>query len=333
VSKSSSSPRAIPPLGIITATDLVARELPPVRMVVGNIIPAGLLLLAGDPKVGKSLLCQDLAISIARGGEAWGAFDVQQGQVLYLANEGGERSFRERLIRMLDGEDAPADLHIARSTELLGGHLESQLAWWLAQGSNPRLIVVDTFASVAPDQRGVNRHTEEYKSLMGLSELASSYPDVLIILVHHTNKSNEFGDVMHRISGSNGLTAATDGNAVLSRQPTANQATLTIRPRNAAESELQLQRDPSRLTWTIVEQDERAMLSRSRQRILDYLETTQREAGPKEIAEGTGLSYAAVRQQLLKMREDGQIRSRNRGQYEADTRLNHNQNKTHELMF
>lgn len=40
----------IQPLVTIAAGELMAKDLPPIRMVVGDCLPAGLLLLAGDPK-------------------------------------------------------------------------------------------------------------------------------------------------------------------------------------------------------------------------------------------------------------------------------------------
>lgn len=81
-----------------------------------------------------------------------------------------------------------------------------------------RLVVIDTYASVAPETRGVNRHQEDYNALAGLADVARRFPDVLFVLIHHTRKS-EGEDVMQRISGSNGMTGATDGNACSSGTP------------------------------------------------------------------------------------------------------------------
>jgi RecA-family ATPase len=54
---------------------------------VPGIVCEGLSLLAGPPKVGKSWLSLDLALSVAGGGKAFGAIPVQPGPVLYLALE------------------------------------------------------------------------------------------------------------------------------------------------------------------------------------------------------------------------------------------------------
>lgn len=316
----------IPKLQILRASDLLAMELPPIRMIVGPYIPAGLLLIAGDPKAGKSLLMQDLALSIASGQPAWGGLHVDRGSVLYIANEGGERSFRDRLIKMLEMEHAEAahldltaiarrvgDFDISRSSEPLGERLEVQLEWWLTEAADPRLVVIDTYSSVAPETRGSNRHQEDYNGLAGLADLATRWPNTLFVVVHHTRKM-EGDDVMHKISGSNGMAAATDGMAVLSRQPAARQCVLSIRPRNAEESELVIERGEN-LRWKILGNDERAQLSEGRQAILAWLDVHPEGGTPQTIAKSLGLDYDNVRQFLAQMHTDRQVSRPRRGLY------------------
>jgi hypothetical protein len=306
----------VPLLQTIGADDLVAKELPPIPMVVGDIIPAGLLLLAGDPKAGKSLLLQHLAVSVASGGQAWGTYDIQQGDVLYVSNEGGERSFRDRLVKMLEGEPAPSRLRITETREPLGGRLEAQLDAWMAEVLEPRLIVLDTYSSVAPITRGINRHQEDYNALAGLAGLLTQHPDTLMVVIHHTNKSEQT-DVMHRISGSQGMTAATDGNAVLARHTASNRCTLSIRPRNAAESDLILERHAENLKWIVVSENERDLLSDTRQRVLQWLDACGTSATAKQIGEALGLSPEAARQALARMSKDGQLCKEGRGLYKS----------------
>lgn len=305
--------RPTSPLATQTAEELMAEDLPPVRMVIGDAVPAGLLLLAGDPKAGKSLLLQDLALSVASGTLAWGSLPVAAGDALYVANEGGKHSFRDRLAKMLDGAPAPSRLDIAYESKSLGGALEAQLHAWLSSRAEARLIVVDTYASVAPVLRGVDRHQEDYKALAGLAALCHEFPDILIVLVHHTRKA-EGDDVMHRISGSNGMTAATDGNAVLSRHTGARQCVLSIRPRNAEESNLVLERDES-LRWTVVGDDERSQLSGGRQSILRYIESAEGPVTPSEVSVALGMKPENVRQYLTQMAADRQVTKPGRGRY------------------
>lgn len=56
----------------IDAEALLATPMPPVRWIIPDLLPAGLSLLAGASKTGKSWLCLWLCLQLARGGEVWG---------------------------------------------------------------------------------------------------------------------------------------------------------------------------------------------------------------------------------------------------------------------
>ena len=315
---------------VVSARSLVGTNLPPIQMVVGSNIPAGLLLLAGDPKAGKTLLVQDLALSIAGGEPAWGGLPVPEGDVLYIANEGGMSSFRDRLVKMLDVDEVvlgkqgtkrrtalaevPERMAICSTELTLGGNLESNLEAWVQQAADPRLIVIDTLTSVSPATSGANRHQEDYSVLRGLADLAARCPGLLIVVIHHTRKA-ESEDVMHKITGSQGLAAATDGNAVLTRGTASNQCKLHVRPRNAEESEIVLERGAN-LRWTVAGGGERALLSAQRQSVLEWLEANPGGHRAKEIAAALGMTDTAARKLLSEMAEAGQIRRCSRGIYE-----------------
>src|SRR5258708_18107521 len=53
-----------------TAADLLAEEFAEPKWAVPGLLPEGLTLLAGAPKVGKSWLCLGLALAVAAGGRA-----------------------------------------------------------------------------------------------------------------------------------------------------------------------------------------------------------------------------------------------------------------------
>ena len=55
-----------------SAADLQKMTLPEPRWIVPGLIPEGVTLLAGKPRVGKSWLALDLAIAVATGAEALG---------------------------------------------------------------------------------------------------------------------------------------------------------------------------------------------------------------------------------------------------------------------
>src|SRR5262249_58141949 len=82
-----------PPTNVetFTAAELVAMELPEPRWAVEGILPEGVTVLAGKPKLGKSWLALNVALAVAGGGVALGAVRVEGGLVLYLALEDTRR--------------------------------------------------------------------------------------------------------------------------------------------------------------------------------------------------------------------------------------------------
>src|SRR5215213_2069745 len=70
-----------------SAVELMRKDIPPVRWVVPGILPEGVALLAGKPKLGKSWLALGLCVAVAAGGYALSTRPVAQGAALYLALE------------------------------------------------------------------------------------------------------------------------------------------------------------------------------------------------------------------------------------------------------
>ena len=65
------------------------------------LIPEGVTILAGKPKVGKSWFALDLALALAGGRYVLGDIHLMDGNVLYAALEDNERRLRSRVERIL----------------------------------------------------------------------------------------------------------------------------------------------------------------------------------------------------------------------------------------
>src|SRR5262245_27434130 len=66
---------------ITSAAQLQHKDFPEIQFVVPRYVAPGLTLLAAKPKMGKSWLCLDIAISVASGRYCLGDVKCSQGQV------------------------------------------------------------------------------------------------------------------------------------------------------------------------------------------------------------------------------------------------------------
>ena len=71
------------PLICIDGETLMTTPLPPIRFIISGLLPQGLHILAGPPKVGKSWLALWLCLQVSKGEPVWG-FESRQGSVRYI---------------------------------------------------------------------------------------------------------------------------------------------------------------------------------------------------------------------------------------------------------
>jgi hypothetical protein len=304
---------------IFSLPELLSWELPPVRWTIPEILPEGLTLLAGKPKLGKSWLALAVALSIAAGGVALGAQPVASGDVLYLALEDNARRLQSRARRLLATMNGtPSNLDFALDWPRLGEGGLAYLEEYCKAHPGLRLVVIDTWARVAPSsgERRCSQYEGDYESLTPLKRLADTY-HVSILAVHHLRKTGS-SDVLDEIIGSTGVTGAVDGAMILKRDRGQTDATLFITGRDVEhEQQLALNFDASTAQWTLIGNAEELCCTRARQEILDLL-CEQGKDGMKtrEIAETLQKNYHTTRSLLRKMEETGDVR-RVDGHYRA----------------
>jgi hypothetical protein len=296
----------------VTAADLMASELPPVRWGVRGVLPEGVTLLAGKPKLGKSWLALGLCVAVAAGGVALGTRQVEQGDVLYLALEDNRRRLQKRLGKMLCGP-APKGLEIATAWPKLDEGGVEALRAWLGEHPEARLVAVDTLAKIRQRTRGQNVYQEDYAALEELLPLAAEH-EVAIVVVHHTRKMAA-ADPLDEISGSTGLTGGVDGVLVLKRDRGKADAVLHVDGRDIEEpAEFALKWDAETAGWTIVGDAEEYRMSEERKDIIGVLVEAGEFLSPGEVADVLGKPRNTIKQRLWRMAQDGQVENRN-GEY------------------
>ena len=304
------------PVKRITATALLALELPPLVYVVEDILPAGATLLTGKSKDGKSLMAYNLAVAVAAGGKALGRYAVQQGAVWYLALEDGERRAQARLKAQMDLYSIPstalANLEMTLwEAPRLGQGLEDEMLSQLTRCPDTRLIIIDILEKVRPLRtRHGSVYEDDYQATQSLTRLAQEQ-NVAVLIIHHANKLNPT-DFRDSASGSMSLLGGADNFWSLNRQALSSDATLRITGRDILE-EQELALEFKEGYWTVLAHPRQ---SKERQEIITLLEQEGTMA-PALIAQTLQKHPTTVKRLLRMMLDAGVIRQPFDGHYAA----------------
>jgi hypothetical protein len=296
-------------LQTFTANDLQAIDFPPLEFLVEGLITEGLTLLAGKPKMGKSWMALDLAMSVALGSEALGTRQCQQGTALYCALEDNQRRLQRRMHHIYgDAINWPPNFHFSTHMSRFDEGGREELEAWINE-HQPSLIIIDTLVHIRPKRRSDNGYEADYAALGPLQELAGEY-GIAILVIHHLRKMNS-DDPLDMVSGSTGLTGAVDTVLVLDRK--SHGTTLYGRGREMDDIDITLELDDC--LWHILGDSDEIKISTERKAIVELLRNETIAMGPKSIAEALNQPQDNIRQLLSSMVTDGDLRKQGRGKY------------------
>ena len=235
----------------IDANTLQSVDYEPISFLVEDLLPPGLHLLAGAPKIGKSWLALWLCLQVAQGKPLWN-FSTRPCEVLYLCLEDSFQRIQSRLFDLT--EDAPSTLHFAVMSEQLHNGLVDQMEQFLQEHPATGLVVIDTLQRIRSTGNEANPYANDYRDIGVLKALADRYR-IGVLLVHHLRKMND-DDPMNMISGTTGLSGATDSNFVLRKSKRGeNTATLYCTGRDIAYRELSLEFSSETHVWNLLSDD------------------------------------------------------------------------------
>ena len=236
-------------LETMTAEQLQRAPYSPVPFLVDELLPEGLHILAGAPKIGKSWLALWLCLCVSQGQPLWN-FAVTQGEVLYLSLEDSYRRIQSRLFDLT--EDAPPTLHFAIMADTLKHGLEQQIEQFLMEHPTTKLVVIDTLQRVRGTGSDSNLYANDYQDIGLLKKLADNQ-HIAILLIHHLRKLHD-DDPMNMISGSTGLSGAADSTFVLQKNSRlANIASLHCTGRDIPDRTLKLEFGEEDHIWKLLE--------------------------------------------------------------------------------
>ena len=221
------------------------RSRPPI---IEGLLHAGAYILAGAPKIGKSFLVAQIAYHVSTGRKLW-EYEVHQGTVLYLALEDDFQRIQSRMFRM-DGVEDTSDLHFATAAGKVGNGLDEQLANFMREHPDTKLIIIDTMQKIRETGGEAYSYASDYEIIGKLKAFADRY-GICLLTVHHTRKQPA-GDAFEMISGTTGLLGCADGSLLMQKKKrTALEATIDVVGRDQQDQILYLKKDPETQIWEL----------------------------------------------------------------------------------
>ncbi len=141
------------------------------RVLGGGVVPGSIVLIGGDPGIGKSTLLMQMALSMAT-----------TAVVLYVSGEESERQLKSRSLRLFPAGEASENLYLLTETDLetILDHIHSL---------SPALVVIDSIQTV--QLRGIDTGAGSISQVRESASRLQSYAKtsgVAIFLVGHVTK-------------------------------------------------------------------------------------------------------------------------------------------------
>lgn len=234
-------------LTVIDGETLMDMKLPPTKFCVETLLPQGICMIGGAPKIGKSWLVLDLCIRIAKGETIW-SLPTKKGTTLYLCLEDPLRRVQERLNMLTD--DVPPNAYFAIAAGTLADGLCEQIRKFVSEHPDMVLVAIDTFQIVRTG--GIDTsYANDYGEVRQMKQLADEL-NTSILLVHHLRKQGD-SDPLNKLSGTTGISGAVDAVFVLDKSNrNAQGATLICTGRDIEYREMELKLSKETCAWEMV---------------------------------------------------------------------------------
>ncbi|MCZ6529787.1 MAG: DNA repair protein RadA [Chloroflexi bacterium] len=161
----------------LTEIDVSAEERLPMdnsefaRVLGGGVVPGSLVLIGGDPGIGKSTLLLQVSADVAAGGP-----------VLYVSGEESVAQIKSRALRVSNGAPPPENLYLATETDVdrVIGQIESV---------EPRLAIIDSIQTLhSADIGSAAGSISQVRECASRLQAVAKSSGVAIFLVGHVTK-------------------------------------------------------------------------------------------------------------------------------------------------
>jgi hypothetical protein len=210
-------PRGLP---VIRAADLAAAPQTPPWLIEPLWAAAGVGVLGGSPKSGKTWLGLELAVAVASATPCLDRFPVRTpGAVLVYLAEDALHVVRDRLAALAAHRRLPLerlDLHVITAASLrLDDPADLRRLDETIAALRPRLLLLDPFVRL---HKSDENNAQEVAAILDRLRTLQRTFEVAIVLVHHTRKNGARGRDGQALRGSGDLWAWGDSNLYLMSQ-------------------------------------------------------------------------------------------------------------------
>lgn len=219
------------------------------EMIIEDMVPRGLTVLAGAPKSCKSWMALDMALAVTAGRSFLGkATNICE--VLYLALEDTDKRLHDRLTTL---EESNRRLHLATSCSKLDEGFITQINEFIAEAPSVKLIIVDTFQKIrGSDAASANssQYGREYSELSKLKDFADR-KEIAILVIHHLRKLQDKHDPLNDILGSTAMSGVADSILILKKERTRTNGELLSVGRDSPQWKMRMIFENYR--WNVLE--------------------------------------------------------------------------------
>lgn len=234
-------------LTVIDGETLMDMKLPPTKFCVETLLPQGISMLGGAPKIGKSWMVLDLCVRIAKDQTIWN-LPTRKGTTLYLCLEDPLSRVQQRLCMLTD--EVPDNAYFATAAGTLVDGLCEQIRNFVSEHSDTVLVAIDTFQIIRANNTDTS-YANDYDEVRQMKQLADEL-SISILLVHHLRKQGD-SDPLNKISGTTGISGAMDAIFVLDKSKrNADMATLVCTGRDIEYREMEMKLSKENCTWNLV---------------------------------------------------------------------------------
>lgn len=297
-------------LPILTAAELMKLEFPPPQWLVEGLLPEGLTVLSGAPKIGKSWLSLQTALSITTASPLFGRTPASEKSVLLLALEDNERRLQERISKCGLTPSEKFCLTTKWEDGLPG------LKQFLLDNPSIKLCIIDTLAVFLPSQdtRGRNAYDADVARMRELHNLGRD-TGTSLLMIHH-DKQGEDSDWASKMNGSSGIIGTADTLIRLSVQNRGSrQAKLQVTGRDIEDLELNLKLDDTTMSWQIDKGQDGRQLTALQNDVLQLVPLTPASIRSREIANKLAKEQSQISDILKKLTDRGYVFSHTYSEY------------------